>query len=320
MSYSFIDKVYDGISKDKITNKNKIFLSIKESVSRVGEASNVLGDRNSIDQINIDAYNSGSEWQRDYIYYGIMPGNPNGEFRNNYSEFITSFKFLTPDILSVIADQDGDPRVNNQYAVGNAYKAPKTMWTDGRFEFRITVLINSKNGIGNEVVKQMLVNPADLFDLQYEEIKKVRRVNDREWSRLYELRGVTCKEYHPNFELVPWDLENYGMGWKIIFYEVDGTQEITQSFENTTTYASNFEINGSIGTKTKVGYKFGATATQSDKRSFSVKTSAGSDFLGEATLTFDQPIIIGQFNGQYTTREITNGNTISISVEPRRTK
>jgi hypothetical protein len=218
--------------------------------------------------------------------------------------------------LGIIADQDGDPKANNVYrtragVVTGWGTQPRTMWTDGRFEIRITVLINAKNGLGNELTKMMNVNGSDLFDLQYETV-----IDNNIYGMILSLKSITPKEYHPNIELIPWDLENYGTGWKFIFHEIDNAQEVVNSYENTTTYVANFEING--GEKDKIGAKFGVTATTTEKRTFSVKTTLTSDFLGEATLTFDQPVIIGYSNGVYNTREITTGNNISISVEPRK--
>lgn len=315
-SYEFIHEAYDGSLVDKsISIKNSISLSKEQNgkISRLAPGPNILS-QNPIDQVNIDAYNSGIEWHRDYVYYGITPSNPNGKFRNYYSEFITSFK-LSPNAIGIISDQDGDPKLNNVYAEGNAYQTDRrTMWTDGNFEFRITVLINAKNGAGNEYVRQMSVSPYDLFNLHYE---VVREMNFPLKGKIYELKSIDSKEFHPNIEIVPWNLESYGTAWKFIFYEVDGTQEETKSYENTTTFATNFEIS-SGGEKTKVGFKFGASATTSEKRTYSIKTMLGSDNLAEAILTFDQPVIIGTSSNNYITREITNGNVLSISVEPRR--
>lgn len=316
ISFEFIDEAFNGniknISSSTMIKKN-ILSGLGSSISRVAPAPD-LNNIKAIDQVNVDAYNSGSEWHRDYVYYGITPSSPNGKLRNYYSEFITSFKFLTPDVLSTIADQNADPKLNNTYVEGSGFDQPKTAWTEGNFEIRITVLINSKNGLGNDFVRMMSVRPTQLFDTQYD----VEEVN---WppfskSKIYRLKSVTCKEFNPNIEILPWDLENYGTAWKFIFYEIDGTEEETKSFENVTTYAANFEING--GVKDKIGAKFGLTATTSEKRTYSIKSMLGSDFLGEAALTFDQPIIIGASNGNYMTREITNGNVLSISVEPRR--
>ncbi|MDB4921037.1 hypothetical protein [Mucilaginibacter sp.] len=294
---NFADEAFNNVNPKVKTNKL--------SPNRVTGAS-------GIDPINIAAYNSGNEWHRDYIYYGLTASNPRGQFKNNYSEFITTMRFLTPDALNMIADQDGDPKMNPAYGHHPGFKDfPSTMWTDGNFEFRITVLINSKNGLGNDLTKVISVRPGDLFDLQYtmEESKPLKIL-------IYKLKSITPKEYHPNVELVPWDLQNYGTAWKFIVYEYDNSQEVTQSYENTTTFAANFEItNSSIE---KIGLKFGASATTSEKRTFSVKTTLTSDYLGEATLSFDQPVITSFDGTNYNTREITTGNILSLGIEPKR--
>ncbi|MBD1386852.1 hypothetical protein IDJ75_16325 [Mucilaginibacter rigui] len=301
LAFSFSDEAFNGLknvnSKDGDIKMNRI--------ATTGE----------IDPVNIAAYNSGDSWQRDYVYYGLTATNTKGEFKNNYSEFITSMKFLTPDALGMIADQDGDPKANQNYGHGgtiNGQPIPPTMWTEGNFEFRITVLINSKNGLGNDITKVLSVKPTDLFDLQYDKV-----VDNKPFNLLvYHLKTITPKEYHPNVELVPWDLQNYGTAWKFIVYEYDNSQEITQSYENTTTFAANFEITNAV--TQKVGLKFGSSATTSEKRTFNVKTTLTSDFLGEATLSFDQPIITSVSGTNYTTREITTGNVLSLGIEPKK--
>lgn len=320
VSFSFVDEAFNG----SIENRTRISdlklktnrLAMTGLVSRIAPSPN-LSNPNAIDQINVDAYNSGNEWHRDFIYYGITSATPKGKFKNNYSEFITSFKFLTPNALGIISDQDEDPKANSFYYDSKwSGNPPRTMWTEGSFEIKITVLINAKNGLGNELTKIISVRPDELFDLQYEEQK--HPITPWKATGIFMLKNIICKEYHPNIELVPWDLESYGVGWKFIFYEMDNAQEVTNNYENSTTFAANFGFDAGFGETVKIGLKFGASLTTSEKRTFSVKTTLNSDFLGEATLTFDQPIITGISNGSYVTREITTGNLLSISVEPRK--
>lgn len=290
-TFSFADEAFNGM----------VSKTAKSSTGRVVSPGN-------IDPVNVAAYNSGNEWHRDYVYYGITAAAPNGTFRNNYSEFITSFKFLTPNALGIISDQDEDPKASNLYSVFDWNPPiPKWPWSEGNFEFSITILINAKNGIGNEITKLISVSPYDLFDLYYEPVG-----NTSVLKYTYKLKSITPKEFHPNVELIPWDLQNYGTAWKFIIYEKDNAQEVINTFENSSTFAANF------GLDLKIGLKFGASLTTTSKNSFSVKTTLTSDFLGEATLSFDQPIIIGQSNGNYITREITTGNLLSLSVEPRK--
>ncbi|MNY65933.1 hypothetical protein D3C86_2032860 [compost metagenome] len=51
-------------------------------------------------------------------------------------------------------------------------------------------------------------------------------------------------------------------------------------------------------------------------------TTLTSDFLGEAVITFDQPVITGKFldpNGavKYKTLEVPSGNIYSLTIEPK---
>jgi hypothetical protein len=184
-------------------------------------------------------------------------------------------------------------------------------WTEGNFEFWITVLVNGKNGVGNEFTKVLTVRPQDLFDLTYTKS-----------TFFYKLSTITPKEYRPDIELVPWDLQAYSLGWKFIVNERDLPEEITQTYSHTSSFATNFEISSPSGGAQKVGAKLGFTLSTSSTVSYNVKTTLSSDFLGETVLTFDQPVItslspVGS-PAFFTTREITTGNVLTMSVEPKR--
>jgi hypothetical protein len=283
--FSFVDEAFDG---------SKVYKQQRTSLD------------GTIDQVNVDAYNLGMEWQRDYVYYGLTPTNTVGAFKNNYSEFLSGFYFVDGAAgIGKISDQTGDPSIP---------KASMTVgqWTDGYFEFRVTVLINAKNGVGSTLTKAFTAKGRDLFLVTYTRS-----------GFLYKISSVTPIQYNPNLELIPWDLENYGTAWKFIISEFDLSQEVTQTYENTTTYAANFGIEGTV---LKIGLKFGASATTSQKNTYSVKTYLNSDELGEAVLTFDQPVITGLTSGStingvyypgYITRDITTG-WVNLSIEPRK--
>jgi hypothetical protein len=199
-----------------------------------------------------------------------------------------------------VADQTEDPRF---YYINNSYTPA---WTEGSLEIRLTLVCNSKNGLGNEITKIFTAKPTDLFTAGYEYV-----------NGGYRLKYVVGKKWGLNKELLPWDLQNYGTAWKFIFYEHDVAEETTQTFENTTTFATNFEYNN-----VKVGYKFGASATYSSKSTFTIKTTKASDYLGETALTFDQPVItsmqpLAPYGRLWYTREVDTG-ILSISVEPRK--
>lgn len=303
LSYTFAAEAFNGIHK-KISTERYAF-------------------SNDIDQVNIDAYNSGNEWHRDYVYYGLTSNNTKGEFRNNYSEYITSFKFLRSDALGIISDQDEDPKANYTFGGGRAGSKIVNipMWTEGSFEFWITVLINSRTGTGPQNTYVMSAKPSELFNVEYRLVKEVKNTFLNIDIKEYAITSINPIEFKPNIRLVPWDLQNYGTAWKFIVYEKDNAQNDSKTYENETTYAANFGIE--FGVEKKWGAKFGGSMTTRNKASHTVTTTLNSDFLGEAIVSFDQPIITGQHldnQGRlvYSTFETPSGNVFSLTVEPKR--
>ncbi len=293
-SFSFSDEAFNGLGQEKSFPGNA-------TIKRVADAS-------TIDPVNIEAYNSGNEWQRDYVYYGITASNPTGKFKNNYSEFLKSFKFIDGAAAHTkIGDQSEDPTARGTILFSNYLSSSFSRWTDGNYEIRINFIVNAKNGTGNERTKMFTARGSDLFNVTYYKSSFL-------W---YKISAITSKEYYPNLELEPWDLQTYSTGWKFLISEVDLSEEVTNTSQSTATYAANFSYEASLGTTVKNGVKFGASASTSEVKTYSVKTTLTSDNLGEATLTFDQPVITSVNNGVYSTREISTG-WVTMSIEPKK--
>ncbi len=308
--FVFLDAAFDGVHPGSNKTANVVTYSSQQT-----------------DPVNIEAFHSGNEWQRDYVYYGITPGQPTGKFRNHFSEFITSFRFLNGgDVnnygdLGLIADQTEASAPHRRDPLPPAVRnRTRPVWTEGNFEFRITIVNNSKNGLGSQTTKVLSVAPQQLFDVRYKTL--IRGINEEEnprfWgSELMVIRSITPLEYNPRIEIGPWDLQNYGTAWKFLVYEFDDEQETATEVEHSTTYATNFTIDGID--IFKIGAKFGGSMTSVEKRSFTIKTTLGSDFLGEAALSFDQPVITAiDGNGNVTKRSIATGGSLRMVIEPGR--
>jgi hypothetical protein len=300
-AFNFLDDAFNGaIPKAPATKKN--------------EETGPSGERLafSVDTVLNNAYTSGVEWHRDYIYYGISPFNSVGKFTNRFSEAITSFRFTKPEHLGLISDHENDPKTSL-----SSFRPPA--WTDGRFEIRISAFINSKNAVGQELRKYFTATGPELFTLEYDS----SRIFGSLW--VYNYRQATPIAYDPQIELVPWDLEQYGSVWKFAVSEYDPSEEITRTVTNTTTYGANFEINLSTGDKLKIGGKFGASATTTHTEVFQYKTTYGSEDLAEGVLDFRTPVVTGTGVIQilwitipyFLTYEVTTG-IVAFSVEPKR--
>ena len=286
-NFKFIDDAFDGTK-------------IKTRATR--RESTVPGNT---DPVNIEAYNAGVEWHRDYIYYGLTPTNTEGKFRNNYSEFLNSFTLLD-DWYNVISDQSGDPVIT-----------ANNIWTEGSFEFEITLLINSTNGIGSTIEKRFTARGEDVMMISYWRNRKA----------FYSISDIKSRPFNPDLELLPWDLQDYGATWKMTITEVDDPEEYSHTEETTVEYATNFEISGDV--IKKIGLKFGGKESVTKKSSFSVKTTKSSDVLGSTILSFKDPVVVGteevignRREGSKTTtiynrKEITTG-MVRLRIEPEK--
>ncbi|MEM8507335.1 MAG: hypothetical protein AAF717_05870 [Bacteroidota bacterium] len=301
-SFYFADEAFNGL------DKSKNYEDLHNSTGKVTL---------SVDPAIITAYNSGVDWHRDNIYYGLTPNSTKGKLRNNYSEFITSIMFLGDGMSAYrkIADQTGDPRIRDGV---RSWTSSFPAWTEGNFEFKVIIKINSKNGIGPEITKIFNLLGSQLFDIEYKHVGGI----PPKWN----ISKVTAKRYsNLNIELAPWDLENYSIGWKFSVFEFDPDEEITRTFENSSQFATNFSFEfPGAPEKSKIGLKFGGSSTVTEKETYSVKTSRSSDELGDAILTFDQPVLIGVETvpttpplTYYLIREISTGQ-VSLAIEPKR--
>jgi hypothetical protein len=294
LKYSFTSKAFDGISGS----------SLRQGFNYPGNGTY------TIDKINVDAYYSGVEWHRDYIYFGIDPSNGinDGIYRNNYHEFVKSFKFTNKDDYFSVSDEPNDPTFNRFKNIS------EYGWTEGNYEFYVDIIINAKNGTGSILHKAFTCKGSDLFEPDWKPIFPGS-------VKYYTTSIKTAKEYNPNLDLIPWDLENYGNAWKFIVLEYDVSATTTKVIQHNSTFGANFEISPTLGKK-KIGAKFGLSATTSTTTTNTYAYTTGSDELGEGIIAFDYKVITDiihpptqTFSEYYYTYEVSTGR-VSFSVEP----
>jgi len=328
---SLADNAFDG-SITKINKTLSLNSQLQSSLtpiktSRIAPDGIAETNPQALDQAIIDAYNKKLDWQRDYVYYGLNPqaGVNRGKFNNDYSEHIISIK-LADNNYDKISSHTDDPKATTQYPnvrPGNGI----TLWTNGKYDIRIAILINSKNGGALQINKIFSLEGKDLFDVKYQ------LDQNQKYYNIVSITPIECFLYEP---IAAWDLDNYGAQWKFIAQEFDPATETTLSYTNTTQYASNFEYDPTFGEKVKLGIKFGQTTTTTNTNSYQVKTTTGSNDLGEGILDFSNPIILRKEKIEYTpsrpprdgstppyykdvyvTNDVSTGS-MYISVEPRK--
>lgn len=302
-SFKFLDDVFDGeknpyktpvqenTRKGNLTTQGTIFPSIADP--KIVQAYNT--------------YNVNDGWHRDLIYYDIDPSAPNGPFNYDYQEHVTSFA-LEGDphsVYSKISDQTGDPtwwpfKPRNHSG-----------WTDGFFEFKIKALVNSKNGIGEQITKYLNLTPINLFYITYIDAGSTM-IMDQVQLKTVPLLTI------PIFN---WNIDEYASTIKIEIEEVDATEIITTTDSRTVKYATNFGIDATTEQKVKQGLKFGASLENTTTSTVQKSVTLANDVLGDVIVNFADNIITGPvvIDGAtlWQTREYSSG-WFNITVEPKR--
>lgn len=245
-------------------------------------------------------------WQRDHIYYNLTPGQTNGAFSYDFKETLTSFRMTEADPMgayNLISDATDDPHLQGS-ANNNSQNA---FWTSSSYSFRVHVIYNSKNGTGAEFTTLFPVAAYNLWDVQYNDIP-VPGTWPWQTDHLYVPTGVTPKTVNLREEIFHWDISNYATTVLVRFEEVDTQVNIERTVTTADTYASNFGLDG--GTIfSKIGLKFGASATTNQTISTKITYQEGSDDLGQGSVNFADKILttfIPNVNA-YDEREYTCG-------------
>jgi hypothetical protein len=293
LSFAFLSESFDGAR----ANDRSAFRAIKSPDAKLVEAYNT--------------YLSADGWHRDWIYYNISPNQPRGAFSYDYQEHLRSFRLLgdPATTFSKIADQTGEPKLSSLVEGTNAG------WTGGAFEFRVRVLINARNGLGQEHITLFPANPEELFEVTYDHLM----------LNVYRPRITGFRQMNMSLPLFHWDLNNYGSTIKIDIEEVDLTETIVESETRSVKFATNFAIDPAVGFLQKIGLKFGASLEETRSETNSRTYTLGSDQLGSVIVNFADDVLLSVTTvikwqlpiTTATSREYATGY-YSISVEPTR--
>jgi len=325
--FSFAEKEFNGLAPKKLESVERLksssmmaSLNPEDIISRPPNRSEKDSYRNrkiALPKVQhiINAMESGAEWNRDNIYYGISSTVSTGALKRNIKEYLTAFRFYDAEAsYNQIGLTPGDP----QPLEGSIYQN----WAAGSYEFRITALINTRNGPGLETQKVILVKPSELFKLKYKKIQRPRGVPEEEGSYFWEpyVDGAKLYTLPQPLVLETWDLENMSYGWKITFSKYNLQQTVVTTETQSSEYATNFEINIKIGEKEKVGAKFGGSAKFTDTQTHSYTQVIGPAALGDANIYFSDPVwksySISGNTVTYDPYELQLG-TVYLTIEPR---
>ena len=231
-----------------------------------------------IDPLLVEAYNKVKTCsycdQRDYIYYGIFPpaGITEGKLNTKFAEAITDF------------------RLENEAAFNNIGG-----WAEGNFEFYINAYFPNRD---KPFLKVVSATADDLATYEEKEYDKWC-VNLWPFGALYcekgkyrEFTGV--KTFAPldwPVKYQTFDMQTNGNEWWLKVFEFDPITTVTRESTREVTIGTNFKVDVSTGTSTKVGLGFGAERTEKRTVTEKYETTLESNQLGEAKVQWISPVL-----------------------------
>jgi len=321
-SFSFTAPAFDGLHAGSQAAKQPTLSAStlgppNHTTNRVALPPGYTSEGSEISGPDITAFqiglaNPGFEWQRDFVYYGLTPTNLRGPLNTNFRETIRAFR-LSNEGISRMAGYPDDPKNPEVGSTsGNA-----SAWTDGSYEFLVAVLTNAKDGTPPQANIRFGARPDQLYYIAYEQYSPWYWP----WSTYYRVTTVTPKEFFPNIPIATWDLKNFGTAWLYHIYEENQTVDVTTTSTVSTTYATNFDLSGTVF---KIGAKFGASASTTSTNSVTLHYTQGSTDFGEKVSYFYDPIIVSKdqtwYGGDsYNTYDLAPGGAagfVFLSVEP----
>lgn len=267
----------------------------------------IAGRDVTVKQFLKDAYNvfDGSittPWHRDNIYYQLTPTQTTNAFTGGrFVEALTYFELQGSDpqqVFSLISDQSGignnDPLdANHDWDHDQRNRTP---WTDGFFEFEVSIEDNAVNRAIKNTAEHFSAAPDELFEYDQETVTRTRGVWPVTWERTYwrpiitGFKGMSFIDGDSNnqkLNIHNWDLLKYSNVWTFKFAEFDTSENIQTKSTNKSTFNTNVEANVEFpGDAVKFGLKYGASIQREESEEITTEVKLNSDEIGEIDIHF----------------------------------
>lgn len=262
-------------------------------------------------------------WQRDHVYFDINSNNPRGPFDYNYTEVLG---FFEPEMIngSALGLYYGLSENTNEFSQDPQIITGRNItpgWTEGAYEFEFHFLYSIKDDdLGNDggvktEYKLFNVAPDDIFDVDY------RKEEDKDFflwfwedsDYYYYIEDVTSKKTNINTPVIPWDIQKYSTDVTIRLYERDFGVEHEVSISETQSSAYNFGFDLGVDApiddvKVKLGAKYGQEGSVNLNRTHKYTITQDSDYLGNVTVNFGDPVVISTQTGTFGYKTYSTGN------------
>ena len=254
--------------------------------------------------------------QRDYIYYDMTASRDSGSVDIHFKERLYKFKFSSADIVSLYDDTGRDPKLLYSENPGTYYTPSQSLallWDEGHLE----VIFNIRYG-NTSVKKNKDIALIDAFKPTKVVFQYYKNVFGTITWRSYstEAQYLVPKWIDMNQDLFVWDLHDYPHNYEVSVEEKDSGTSQTRSITRTNRYAMNFKLSASFPIKVlKIGLDLGTTADRTQTDTVSETYISGSDDLGSFQVAYNDPIIVGQDNSDYSIYQYSTGS-VDVLILP----
>ena len=289
--FEFVDDFFDGSKVD-------------ESISTRQATTNVL---DATVRRAFEIYPTGNAgWQRDYIYYGITPTNPNGRFSLNFKEHVTSFRFLpnhTPEQVFDFLTQGHNPNDPTLIRTGTGNFNP---WTAGSFTFRIRAHMGTTSPHLSQLTSIFIARPQDLFEVTHTRMSTSPLVP-------FFLAHLTGFRTMNNIQasLMHWNLAQFEPTMRISIVKENPQATVTATVTHEVEFATN------VTKDAKFGMRFGDSERRRTTVTSQIVTQTGDRELGDVIVNFGDMVVLGRQGNTWQLRE-HRSNMFAITVQPLR--
>lgn len=293
-----------------------------------------------------DLYSSTQEhfWQRDYIYHGLTPQQPNGKLKEKYYEFLPDFE-MTPQgnspqsrMALLYALNDNPFSIQDPYLEVWKYRLKDdkdyldqvdshNYWHEGTFEFGFFVSM-FENGTEKICEFRPEIAPQDLFDIDYESVeiwtaKEECHEHFHIFIKRHKWKYYKVTDIHPKTVIfntpfstrTVWDLSLYSNSIKVTIDEIDGKVEYQSVNGISHKFNSNWETyNEQTNTTTSSNGTTSNGNTNNYSESGTYKTGGKNGGSQEVSFTSQETIKYTDESDKLGTTWLYFGNPVMVKI------
>lgn len=302
-AYEFLDEAFDA-SMHPQTRVQHIYSD--EPIDGPQDVSEFVPVE-EVPAILIEAYNkflnAPQAAHRDYIYFGITPDQPVGKVNTHVKEYIYKLKFKNFSGSGFLSDGDDFTARNLrwEYKQNDALKTPQQLrdifYYDGNIELKLDIIVPRKDKSTFSTTKIITANFGDVFSIDHAALDyRHRTLFCRDWY-IYTINDtyIHPRWFTVNVDIPRWSIDSDSDVITMHIEEIDPADTTNREIVIKYSESTVTKVGGNVSAGEVVSGNISVDHTHSSSNerteTVNVKTTKGSDDLGNIELNFIDPVI-----------------------------